>query len=52
MGHNETVLRRKFITLNAFKKKSERAHTSNLTAFESFRTTKKQTHARGVGGSK
>jgi hypothetical protein len=32
MGHNEAILRGKFITVRAFIKKLERAHTTNLTA--------------------
>jgi hypothetical protein len=32
MGHIETVLRGKFITLSVAKKKVERAHSSSLTA--------------------
>ena len=32
MGHNEKVLRRKFIAMSASKKKPERAYTSSLTA--------------------
>ena len=31
MGHNEAVLRRKFIALNTYIKKLEISHTSELT---------------------
>ena len=31
MGHNESMLRGKFIALNAYIKKLEKSHTSELT---------------------
>jgi hypothetical protein len=48
----KALLRGKLIALSAFKKKLDRAYTSNLTAHLTALTKKKQIHPRGVDGKK
>ena len=47
MGHNESSVREKFITLRALVKKVERSYTNNLTAYMKA-LENKQTHPRGI----
>jgi hypothetical protein len=47
MGHNESSGKRKLIALSAFKKKLERAYTSNLTAYlKALEQKEANTHKR------
>jgi hypothetical protein len=48
MGHNERVLRGKFIALSTLVKKQERSYTNNLTEHPRALEQKKQTYPRGV----
>jgi hypothetical protein len=53
MGHNEAVLRGKFIALSALVMKQERSYTNNLTAhLRALEQKEKKTHPRGVAGRK
>lgn len=50
--HIKEVLRGNFIEFNAYIKKLERSHTSNLPAPESSRTKKNKSYPKGEGGKK
>ena len=53
MGHNKNSVRGKLIALSTFIKKSERPHTSNLTAHvKALKQKEVQTYPRGVDSRK
>ena len=52
MGHKKAVLRGRFIALNAYIKKLEKFHTSELTEHLKTLEQRKQTHPRELDGRK